>query len=290
MGLVNQGLETLLPVAAPLLPPGWVGRLLEGHPERIAWLPLGKTVRFRKYLGDLTIVANTLYPIERSMLSGMYDGRTVKVIKKFVCPDAICFDIGANVGAITLAIAQVLNASGHVYAFEPGPFLCQRLQTNLALNPAVASRVSVHPIGIASQPGSLKWAEDMNNRGNAGLLNGEGLEVPVTTLDQFCQQQSIARLNFIKVDVEGMEYEVFQGAATVLKTLRPILYFETLAGFIPIRGFNIFEAIEQLLTDCGYTLYKIVGVKGKVEIVKTTAADFSKNTLALPMESPANVP
>jgi hypothetical protein len=118
----------------------------------------------------------------------------------------------------------------------------------------------------------------MTNRGNAGLLHAEGVEVPVVTLDAFCRQNSVARLDFIKVDVEGMELEVFRGGQRVLSEMRPALYFETIAPFAEFRGFDIFGEIERLLRGHGYALYK-VGAAG--EVAETTSADLSPNTLAL---------
>lgn len=260
--------------------PAAVTELLIGR--RPHWRPMlrpGRDVKIHDFLGRFTVLVDPLYPIERQMLDGVYDAPTVGLIERFVRPGAVCFDIGANVGAITFALARAAGPGGRVYAFEPGPPTLRRLQRNVSLNPSLKEVVSIHPVGLSDRPGSLLWSEDMENRGNAGLLHESGERVPVVTLDDFCREQGVERVDFIKIDVEGMELEVLRGAESVLRRCRPVLYFETLAAFAEVRGFDIFGEIERLLLGCGYQLFKVDGEAG---LRQTTSADLSANTVALP--------
>jgi FkbM family methyltransferase len=271
---VKRWVTRALKVCSPSL----LGDLLAMFPPLQACLHPETTIKARRYLGEFTVMVRTLYPIEREMLSGIYDPVTTGIIRRYVKPGDVCADIGANVGALSLAMAQQAGPTGTVYAFEPGPMLYERLQTNIRLN-HVRCIVPIQQ-GLSDRRGVLHWAEDMNNRGNADLLGTSGIPVSVLTLDEFCQERGVTRLDFIKVDVEGMELEVLKGASSVLSTIRPVLYFETHPGFLTSLGPDAFWKIERLLKEAQYPLYK-VSRDGSL-IMPTTADDLSLNTLALP--------
>ncbi len=260
-----------------------LGLLLPMFPMLHPCLYPDTAIKARRYLGEFTVMVSTLYPIEREMLSGTYDRMTTTIIRRYLKTGDVCADIGANVGALSLAMAQQTGPTGTVYAFEPGPMLYERLQTNISLN-RLRCIVPIQQ-GLSDRRGILQWAEDMDNRGNACLQGTSGIPVPVQTLDEFCQERGILRLDFIKVDVEGMELEVFNGASWVMSTIRPVLYFETHPGFLAHLGPDAFHKIERLLKQARYALYK-VSPDGSA-ITHTTADDLSLNTLALP--EPADI-
>jgi len=276
---VKIGLTWLLK-AAPSPLAGLLGKCC---PRLITVLPPGNNYKFDRFLDRFSVMIDPLYPIEREMTSGAYDPVTLRIIERFVRPGDVCLDIGANVGAITLALARVAGRTGKVFALEPSPVIFERLRLNMALNPVLDGVVNIYQIGISDQPGFLKWKEDLNNRGNGGLMGEEGISVPVITLDDFCRRNSVTQVRFIKVDVEGMEFEVFQGAKATLRKFRPILYFETFMSLVEIRWATIFQEIEQLLAEYHYTLYK---VDADANLSETTSADLSQNTLALPNLDP----
>jgi FkbM family methyltransferase len=191
-------------------------------------------------------------------------------------------DIGANVGALTLLMAKLAD-QGRVIAVEPGPSTVERLRQNLALNPELKQRVTVLPVGLAEQTGTLCWQEDANVPGNAGLLGTTGDRVTVETLDHLVQQLQLPRLDFIKIDVEGMEWEVIQGGLMTITQYRPILYYETLESFRTIRGFDLYGKIHALLTGLGYQHF-CVQSQGTLQAIEDLAVLRSPNTLAVPQE------
>src|SRR5207302_1909451 len=123
---------------------------------------------------------------------------TIGIIERFVRAGDVCFDIGANVGAITFALAQRAGARGRVFAFEPGPPTFQRLKKNLALNPRLRDVVTPIPRGVGEKSGLLCWEECADNRGNAEL-GGDGIEIEVTTVDDFVTSNNVPRVDFIKI-------------------------------------------------------------------------------------------
>lgn len=115
---------------------------------------------------------------------------------------------------------------------------------------------------------------------NGGLLNvSEGTSVEVTTLDACVEQLGWSKLDFVKIDVEGMELEVLKGSQQTLKKFRPIVLFETMEIFRGARGFDIFLEMENLLKGLNYRLYDLTEARELVEVHSDSLPD---NTIALP--------
>lgn len=276
--LLKRKIKEHLPSILKVAPPSMARLLINRYPHWITLVPPGKVLIRRKYLGRFTVLIDTTYLIEREMLTAVWEPQSVKVIDRFVRPGDVCIDVGANVGALTLALARATGETGRVFAFEPGPPTYRRLTANILLNPSLSGVVHTCQLGVSDKPGILKWVEDPSNRGNGWLLRKDGTDVPVVTLDGFCQKNAVSRVSFIKVDVEGMEYEVFKGAVSTLRGSKPILYFETRQPFVKVRGFDIFGEIERMLTEIGYRLFK---VDQNGNIARTTSSDLSEDTLAM---------
>jgi FkbM family methyltransferase len=273
--LQSIGNLSILPISLALF--------LAGKDRRLRYLlPPNEEIEFSRYLGDIRVSANTIYPVELEMLTGQYDRLSCSIIRRFLTEDAFAVDVGANVGPLTLLMAKIVR-SGKVIAIEPGPPICERLKRNLRLNPDLEKNVRVFQVGLADKAGSLMWSEDQNNRGNAGLLDSVGSPVEVVTLDSIIASIGTERLDFIKIDVEGMEYEVIIGASDSIRKYRPIIYYETLEPFRAFRGFDIYGEIYNRLHELGYEHYFVLA-KGK--LVKADSLDVlqSANTLAIPRE------
>lgn len=251
-------------------------------PNLARYLPASRQVVIPDYLGRFRVSLDTTYPIEVMMLVDRYELESLYVINALVEPGHVCLDVGANVGALTLAMARQAGPGGRVYAFEPGPVTFERLRRNIALNPWLTDVVVPLSLGVADKPGTLFWNEDWHNRGNATLLESAGTAVEVVSLDWYFGQVSLPRLDFVKIDVEGMEYEVLTGARLLLATHKPILYFETLSHFDAIRGFPTLDRIEAFLRDLDYELYRVHRAGRDYRLAPATAAAHGANTLAIP--------
>jgi FkbM family methyltransferase len=237
---------------------------------------------YGKYLGDVRVSIDTRYPIEREMLSGKFDKTTLGIIHTFVNPGDVCMDIGANVGALTLAMAKKVTKAGKVFAFEPGKLTFDRLMKNIELNPGFSEIIAPLQIGLSDRPGTLYWCEHEGNRGDANLSDtpvANSVPVAVTTLDDQLKTIAVDRIDFVKIDVESMEYEVIKGGMKTWEKYRPVIYYETLKAFEEFRNKPVFKYIEDLLKELGYKFYKVMG---DASIVKTCYPDLSENTLALP--------
>lgn len=177
--------------------------------------------------------------------------------------DFVIVDIGANVGLMTLQFAQ-LASEGKIYSFEPTFYALERFRKNLSLNPQLASRVEVINSFVSEKssasPGIVAFSswkvngekDSSNHPVHLGTPKStEG--VPSITLDEFVESRRIDRIDFIKIDTDGHEYEVFKGARKAIASLRPKIIFEI--GLYVMDEKNIsFDFYYNYFTELNYRL------------------------------------
>ena len=131
---------------------------------------------------------------------------------KDYCQDGdAAIDVGANVGEVSIILSARVGARGRVYAFEPNPRIYRYLLGNLALNQR--TNVTAANGAVGGAPGVTRLSDDRYDDMNRVLDSG-GIEVRCTTLDEAVPAQPIALL---KVDVEGSELRVLEGARDTLR-------------------------------------------------------------------------
>jgi FkbM family methyltransferase len=180
-------------------------------------------------------------------------------------PDDIILDIGANFGIIALNYAKEVP-NGQVYAFEPTHYALQKFKRNLSLNPELANHITVlqkfvsdHPAEKALAPTYSSWkvdgsdetGEQIHDIHKGVVKSTEG--VSTTTIDVFVEQQHLKRVDHIKIDTDGHEYEVLQGAIQTLNNFKPTVIFEIGRYIIEERGID-YRHFEELFHKVGYIL------------------------------------
>ncbi len=253
-------------------------KVLERFPNFRKAAPDGLQFVFDRYLGSLKVNVDTHYTVEKYMWTGNYEASLVELIQQHVKPGQVCFDIGANVGPVTLALARQVGPTGRVVAIEAAPPTFKRLQANLGLNPELKPRVLALNKGAGRETGKLYWHEEADNPGNGWLGPAGEVAVPIVTVDSIAAAEKLPRVDFMKVDVEGMELAVFEGARQTLERFKPMLYFETLPRFKDAGGPGNFRKIGSLLGGIGYRLYRPGAGSALTE---TTPEALSANTVAL---------
>ena len=176
--------------------------------------------------------------------------------------DAIIFDIGANIGSMTFRYAQAAP-NGHVYAFEPTDYAFKKLSKNLSLNAELAQRITPVQLFLSDRTGSdhqieayASWKIDGSAQ-NPHPLHGGSIKtagaVPAITLDDFCKENSIQRIDLIKIDTDGHELEVLKGAQKSISAFTPFVIFEI--GLYVMQEQEIeFEQFYSYFTNFGYRL------------------------------------
>ena len=210
--------------------------------------------------------------------------------------DTIVIDVGANVGTISIYILE--KGASKIFAFEPGPLYAD-LKKNLDLN-NINEKIIPIKLGLSNQKQIMYWAEDKNNRGNAHLINNlnelnlskqntkfgdkDSLQkVEVSTLDNyFLKNDILEKLDFIKIDVEGLEWKVIQGGINLIKKFKPIVIAETHRSTSDMYGYDCITPLFQFFYELGYESYSI-NEKGNFE--KFIYPNLKMDTLFLPKES-----
>jgi FkbM family methyltransferase len=178
---------------------------------------------------------------------GEFSELECQTFARLIKPGQTVFDVGANIGAHTLAFARLVGAKGLVAAFEPQRDVFQMLCANVALNGL--ARVWTIWAACGRELGQVHVPlldhRALNNVGGLSLVDSPaGESVPVMPLDEV----GTSACHFIKIDVEGMEREVIAGAHKTIAKWRPILYVEN------DRAEKSAALIEQIM-GFGHRLY-----------------------------------
>lgn len=225
------------------------------HPGIARNLPAGIQTTIN-YYNRFTVEVDTSYPIERDMITGEYDPPVTRAMERLISTGDIVIDIGANIGALSLVASSLVGDTGKVISIEPGPLTHDRFNRTIQSNNI--QNIILIQIGISDSEGELMWNMDPDNLGNASLsLSAQGVRVPVTTLDKLLSEHSLSKIDVIKIDVEGMELQVFQGSLLTLEHFKPSLIFETMDAWKTAKGPGYFDEIGRLLSGLGYKFFNI---------------------------------
>ena len=201
--------------------------------------------------GRMTYLGNDRYMGGALARYGEYSESEVDLWRGILRPTALVADVGANIGIHTVALSGLVP-EGFVVAIEPLTYLFYGLCANLFLN-GITNVKAINACAGAAQ-GTLKVpALDYTATGDVANYGGMNMEhhvqgnpVAVVRLDDICQ-----RLDFIKIDVEGMEWQVISGAKRIVEECQPILYVENNPG---PRQRLLVEQINTIGYDCWWHL------------------------------------
>ncbi|MBC8337547.1 MAG: FkbM family methyltransferase [Alphaproteobacteria bacterium] len=178
-------------------------------------------------------------------------------------------DVGANMGDWALPMAKAVGATGRVIAFEPVPYMADALAKTFQINGFSSSVVSLKAlsdsIGEAAFTIAQKEGDLLNVRCSGlgiDLEGGHQTTVATTTLDAFCKEENIDRLDFIKIDVESHEAAVIQGGACAIERFQPAIVFE--AGHWQETPEHR-QIIHDTLAPLGYRVVGILIEHGLIE-------------------------
>jgi FkbM family methyltransferase len=199
---------------------------------------------------------------------GEYESGMLFIFKRFLSKNDIVLDVGANIGFISLVVANFVGDGGLVYAFEPHPEIYQILEENIDIN----SLKNICPMNIAlgSKLSKAKIYEHLNiNRASASLFRTKNIDeeeskwqTKVTTIDLLIEKRKIKIPKLIKIDVEGFELEVIKGAKKLLSSQRaPALCIE-FSILHPIYGGNIHDVYNFIKEVNNYHLFRLKRGKG----------------------------
>ncbi len=191
----------------------------------------------------------------------------------YLRPGDTVIDVGANIGAITLAAAQVVGETGRVVAIEAHPRTFAYLRENVRLNER--ANVDLHNVAIGSEPGRIWFTDYRLDEQNHVVTDGQGFEVAAVPLDDLARD--VVRVALLKVDVEGYERAVFEGAVQVLGRTEAVL-FESWERHFRKYGDTTSDVLT-LLRGCGFELFRTA--PGLTPIPDDYVSQRCENLLAL---------
>ena len=168
----------------------------------------------------------------------------VRRVASILKPGMKCIDVGANVGYYTLIISVLVGPKGKVYAFEPLPKNLDYLERHIAMNRC--SNVEIFDAALSDFEGEASFAEGAT-RSMGHLDPGGTLKVRCTRLDTMLAEGAVTAPDFVKIDAEGEEVKVLEGAREMLRASRPPIFLST-------HSHDLHTACCGFLTGLGYTL------------------------------------
>ena len=225
---------------------------------------------------------------------GTYEKLEAKVMEEKIKAGNIVVDVGANIGLHTLNMARIVGNTGQVFAFEPDPSNFKILGKNVKVNnykniilqqKAVGDKHGRATLYHADNPGMHRIFPQTKARSTGRL--GQ-VQVELTSLDKyFIDSNLVDKINFIKIDVEGLEFSVLKGMKNILKNSKKIkILFEFMpentmeVGFTPIELLNYLTSNDFKLYCMDNKTKKLLYVSNNEEIVKlcsTTNNTISRN-------------
>jgi FkbM family methyltransferase len=170
-----------------------------------------------------------------------------RLLLRILRPGMVFVDVGSNAGAFSFAASRMVGAKGCVLAFEPGPNCYRLLSESVRLNQF--ANVRIFNQALSNVNGKAELFMHYGKENSLGLGRSESQDVvsiPITTmtLQHIYDQQSLDRLDFIKIDAEGAQQLVIEGAIELIKTHLPSFLIKNNIGACrrlelePSGGFN----------------------------------------------------
>ncbi|WP_353572721.1 FkbM family methyltransferase [Candidatus Albibeggiatoa sp. nov. BB20] len=224
----------------------------------------------------------------------IFEPDEVALVKQYIKQGDVVIDIGANIGYYSLLFAQLVGETGHVIAFEPDPDNFALLQKNISLNQY--RNVTLVQKAVATENSQAQLFLCDENKGMHRLYDSvccqTSIEVETVCLDDYLPTL-VNRVDFIKIDIEGAEYNALQGMQNILRQQQPALLTEfspaalfeygikpqTYVDFLTQLDFDLYQVTEKL------NLLDLTQLKADLDIINCIMQDLLpelKNKASMP--------
>jgi FkbM family methyltransferase len=202
------------------------------------------------------------------------------LLAKLVTPGMRIADVGGNIGYYTLLLRQLTGPSGAIITIEPSPENLPELRLNIEGNKL--QNVKLLEVAVGAESGKVSLIKGMNS--GVVPLNEGSYEVPIQTLDEILTE----RIDLLKIDVEGYEGYVLEGARNVIKRDRPIIFLEFHPTAIARCGHS-FESIHALLAP-SYSSISYYDVAHPSSAIRKVATNYFGMDSCRQLAGPPAVP
>jgi len=187
----------------------------------------------------------------------------------------IVFDVGANIGTVANWFSERTSI---VYAFEPHPDNIKRIIRQNKLRRT--KNINLYPYALGKDNTIMQlYVKGFHGHHSLGDVSNSPtvnkINVEVKTLDKFCEEQGLVKIDFLKIDVEGFEEDVLTGATKMLNSQRiGIILFEIVGSILTSCGRST-SSIFTIFLDNGYSVIDLNGrILSKEEFIKPSDGDY----------------
>jgi FkbM family methyltransferase len=184
----------------------------------------------------------------KAMLQGRFENQQLAILEEKVFPKiankTICLDIGANIGNHSVSFAKYF---GKVISFEPNPMTFDVLNLNSKWN----KNIFPIPLGASNKSFTAFAKVPAGNLGAAEIIHKQDsdttntIEFTCIRIDEYLEKEKFQDIGFIKIDVEGHEYEALEGCQKILTIAHPVIVFELLRKDFKRSGEKIFDFLKK---------------------------------------------
>ena len=191
--------------------------------------------------------------------AGELDRKIAWICQRLVRPGDTVLDIGANIGMVTVLLADLVGAKGRVESFEPNPRMCGLIDAAIARNGF--GNVRLHPVALGPANDTMTLRIPHINAGSASLVRSfddaecDTVKVPVRPLSDVLPVGSMSAIRLLKIDVEGFEAQVFAGARPLFEATPPQAVLFELNERSTTKLID--EPVVQFLAGYGYRFFSI---------------------------------
>jgi FkbM family methyltransferase len=198
---------------------------------------------------------------------GEWEPHVERCLRELLAPGDVAFDVGANLGYFSAVMAQAVGAGGAVYAFEPTPpaferlLLCRELNGFAQLHPL--------PLAVGREDATAELRYDPRLTAMASLHTDVGVSATVTvrTIDGMVAAGELPLPRLLKLDVEGHELAVLEGARETIAAARPAIVFEVNDALSRTAGWRL-DDVRGLLE--GYRFDVLGESEGYADVLATS--------------------
>ena len=195
------------------------------------------------------------------LLFKIHEPISTKIVTETLQKGMTCLDVGANIGYYVALESKILGDQGRIIAIEPSPQNFEYLIKNIAMQRA--KNIDAFNFAAGDKNGHINFVS-YENESNSGRVipdsavsdwPGPVAKLPVKTIDSFLEEIGVDKIDFLRMDVEGYEYHIFQGMKNTIKQSKPIIQIEIHKS---IMGVETTKKLLEELKNEGYELKSYV--------------------------------
>lgn len=223
-------------------------------------------------------VPDRLTKVPGVVVHDLYDQHTLQIMRMVLAQDSNCVDVGAHVGSLPAQMKEICPSGQHI-AFEPILALYRKLVHDFPT-------CEVHNLALGNEDRQTTFMHVINDPAYSGLRRGrydrqdavvEEIAVQVTTLGKVVR---VRRIDFLKIDVEGGELPVLEGARHLIESCGPTIVFESGMGASEFYGTTSGKLFDFVSGVCGLEIYTLDGfILGHAPLERQELVDVFAATL-----------